>query len=177
MTDKEQPFRFSELVKLYCENYGVIKTLEDRWKKEMGELVRRLKKKLAKYDKEWNMDFSNTYGWARKRVWGENPPIEYQFLYYREKIGEGKLEQCIHVSTSNRELRERICRDLGKKIKETFESEVEPRSVYVATTDIHVGERSYEEAILQAVEKCIEFAPNLDPYARGERRKKATKTA
>ena len=118
--DKEsKPFEFSELVMLYCKNWEVVKTLEQRWKNESADLVRRLKERLSKYEDEWNIYLSNTYGWAKKNTWEKaGSPISYGFWFDPGMIGKWVIGVSIQVKS--RDLRKKVCEELGKKIEQTF---------------------------------------------------------
>ena len=165
MNQEDKSLEFSELVMLYCRNWEIVKTLEQRWKTESDELVRRLKERVAEHKDEWNIYFANTYGWARKRAWEEaGSPISYGFWFDPGRIGKGRIGVSIQVK--DRELRKKVCEELGEKIEETFGQKVSPRKEYISYPDKEVGDKNYEDAIVEIVQLCINFAPNLDPYVK-----------
>jgi hypothetical protein len=163
MNQEKKPFEFSELVMLYCKNWDIVKTLEQHWKAESDELVRRLKERITEYEDQWNIYFSNTYGWAIKKTWEKaGSSIKYGFFFDPGMIGKGRIWASIQVK--GRELRKKVCGELGKKIKETFGQEVNSRNEYISYLDKEVGNKNYEDAIVKIVQLCIDFSPNLDPY-------------
>jgi len=168
MNQEDKP-EFSELVMLYCRNWDVIKTLEGRWRTESGDLVRRLKERLAGYEDEWNIYFSNTFAWARKKAWEKagSSIISYGYWFDPGRIGKGKIGVSIQVK--DRELRKEVCKGLAKEIQETFGVRVvvDSRNEYIfSNADREIGEKSYEDAIVETVQLCISFSPNLDPYVK-----------
>lgn len=164
MNHEDKPFEFSELVMLYCKNWKVIKTLEQRWKSESDELVDRVRDRLAEYEEEWNIYFSNTYGWAKKKAWKKaDSGITYNYWFEPGRIGKGEIGVSIQVK--DKELRKKVCEELGKKIEKTFGDKVSPRNEHIFTNATReIGDKNYDDAIVELVELCIDFSPNLDTY-------------
>lgn len=165
MNEQDKPFEFSELVMLYCKNWKVVKTLEHRWKSESEKLVSRVTDRLGEYEEEWKIYISKTYGLAQKRSWKKaDSGISYSYWFEPGRIGKGEIGMSIQVK--DRELRKKICEELGKEIEKTFGTTVSPRNEFILTNaDRKIGDKNYEDAIVELVELCIDFSSKLDPYA------------
>jgi hypothetical protein len=162
MGKEQQPFEFSELVELYCSNVDIVKSIETRWRAEIGELIKRLRTQLSKYDSDWYIVFANTYATIRKKIWGRESALSYEIWYDPERIGKSRLQYVLCVR--DKQQREKICESLNDKIAEAFSSIVDSNNSYVTKIDIEVDNKDYEGAIIKAAEKCMAFAPELDPY-------------
>lgn len=164
MTEIDKPFEFSDTVNIYCKNYNTIKTYEDEWRRETYELAKRIEDKLSNYDIEWDIHFANTEGNIRKRIWGDDPPIKFDFVYDRNMIGNSKFEVRLNIKQEYNELQKRICSDLGEKFINTFKVKPNSTGKYIVIEELPIEDDSYEEAIIAAVRICMDFATNLDPY-------------
>ena len=164
MDDKDDAPEFSELVMLYCKHFDVVKTLEQRWKAESDSLAQRVEDRLSDYEDEWEIHFSNTYGWIRKREWhSAGIEIGCFFGFGPEKVGKGALE--VSVQVKDKDLRKLICEELGAELESTFRNKPNPKYEYIfRDADQDVGDRSYEDAVVEGARKYIEFSPHLEKY-------------
>jgi len=167
MTDTT-PVSFSEVVMLYCRNWEIIHALEVRWKSETDQLVDHTRGRVAPLLEGWEFLISNTYGWARKQSWAKDgqPNIAYQFWWDPSRIGQDKIGVSIQVK--DRELRNNICKDenFRSQVRQVFGQEISPRNenLSFSNTNIPKARDNYEDAIVELIERCIEFAPNLDRF-------------
>ena len=161
MADKKQPFEFSELVTLYCENSGAIKALADRWRKESSELVRRINEGVTEYEDEWEFSLKNTFVALKTRAWVQSGlEISFEMWFEPEKIGRRKLAFSIHVKDS--ELRKKVCAKIGKEISEKFGRKPDNGQEWILGDFEMEVEGSYEDAIMNTIGRCIKFAPILE---------------
>lgn len=165
MNKENKPFKFTELVMLYCKNFEVVKTLKQLCEKELNDLANSLKLRLSKYKERWIIVFSKTYGEIQKKDWKKTGLIWYDFHYDQAQIGKGKITTQIRVD--DLQLRKKVCKELGKKIKETFGQEAVPsRGSVILKVVKKVEGNNFEDPIIEMIELCIKFSPNFDPYAQ-----------
>lgn len=161
MGEGTEAFEFSELVRLYCENSGVIKTLADRWRKESSELVRRINEGVIEYKDEWEFSLRNTFVGLKKRAWVQSGlEISFEMWFEPEKIGRRKLAFSIYVKDS--ELRKKVCAKIGKEIFEKFGRKPDNAEEWILGDFQMEVKGSYEDAIMNIIGRCIKFAPILE---------------
>ncbi len=166
MTSREEEQEFGELSLLYCKNIGIIKTFEQRLRRDQSKLADRLKTGASEFGEEWEVQISLTYCWIRKRDWKKaGIKVLYEVTFTPEHIGEHVVKQDLKIE--DQEVRKQMCNNLGRKLKDAFKVSIDSTNMFIFHDNlISLGDSTFEDTIINAMNKFISFSPEIDLWIK-----------